>query len=134
MYVETSSPARPGQLGIMSSKSFSPTNNRTLTFKYSMKGGAIIYLQVNKVDDVGGNKTQLFRKDGHQANIWLPASVNFASTVSYTVSFPSISSLKACLFVACVQTLDKKLKGRRRVESAQLSHYSCSRVLPNQGT
>ena len=37
------------------------------------------------------------------------------------------------LDLACVQTLDKKLKRWKKVESAQLSHYSCSRVPRNQG-
>ena len=34
--------------------------------------------------------------------------------------------------LSCVQTLDKKLKRGGKVESAQLSHYSYSRVDRNQ--
>ena len=91
MYVEMSSPAQTGQIAIMSSKSFPPTSNRTITFKYTMKGAKVTYLEVNKVDDGSGTKTQLFRQDGHQANAWLPytykgISIKFASAVNYTVS------------------------------------------------
>ena len=36
--------------------------------------------------------------------------------------------------VACVQTLLTKLKRVEKVESAQLSFFSCSKVPQNQGT
>ena len=88
MYVETSLPVAPGQLAVMSSKSFLPTDNRTMTFKYAMRGANIRYLLVNKVEDVSGTKTQLYRLNGEQGlGGWFNASFNFASAVNYTVRF-----------------------------------------------
>ena len=91
MYFEAPSSPKPGDLAVMTSKSFPPTSNRTITFKYYMRGESITYLEVNKVDDVNGTKTQLFRKNGEQGAKWLPSlnrgvSINFASAVDYRVS------------------------------------------------
>ena len=87
MYVETSLPVQPSQLAVMSSKSFLPTDNRTITFKYTMYGANVRYLQVNKVEDVSGTKTQLLRINGERFGYWHSASTSFASAVNYTVRF-----------------------------------------------
>ena len=58
-------------------------------------------------------------------------SIVYLQSIFCDITHGAIAVLSIRVSVACVQTLHRKSKRRRKVESAQLSHCSCSRVPPN---
>ena len=80
MYIETSSPRRPGDKAKIEKGGLSFSGNTCVRFFYHMKGGNIGALKVY----VGGRK--IFEKAGQQGGVWFEANIKVPDTGVYPVS------------------------------------------------
>lgn len=88
MYIETSSPRKPGDVAVLQSKTFpAPVNGRCLQFYYHMYGEHMGSLKVVLSPD-NGEESLLWENNQDMGNQWLLARVEIPSGISqYRVSF-----------------------------------------------
>ena len=92
MYIETSSPRKPGDIARMLSRHYPPTNGRCLKFWYHMYGRSVGGLGVF-IHSEQGKEIILDTKAGNFGNQWLLAEYEVTSLSSFQVSidfFPFI--------------------------------------------
>ena len=89
VYIETSSPRRPGESATLVSPTYlKPRNNSAckLNFAYHMYGASIGSLAV-VIKPVGGVAKVLTNMTGNRGNLWRSASISISSTTDFQVSF-----------------------------------------------
>ena len=85
LYLESSYPARFGYKSQLMSESFDPTEERCLSWWYSMNGKTVGTLNVYLINSRSGNKTSLWSKSGQQGKEWKQAYISFSSVSKYRV-------------------------------------------------
>lgn len=87
LYLESSYPARFGYKSQLMSESFDPTEERCLSWWYSMNGKTVGTLNVYLINSRSGNKTSLWSKSGQQGKEWKQAYISFSSGSKYRIVF-----------------------------------------------
>ncbi|XP_074657985.1 uncharacterized protein LOC141910975 [Tubulanus polymorphus] len=90
VYMEASSPAKPGQAAALKSPAFSiGSSNCTLEFYYHMYGRYMGTLEVVAVYQSlnGASRISLFKKTGNQGNAWKRGIAGIKSTRNVTIQF-----------------------------------------------
>lgn len=87
MFIETSSPRRPGQKAQLQSESFAPTGQGTRCFKfwYHMYGSHMGTVNVYIIQN--STSTLMWTLSGYQGNTWHSAQFPVRTTQSYRVSY-----------------------------------------------
>jgi hypothetical protein len=91
LYIEASSPRRPGDTALLQSPSFNPTSSSCyIRFYYSMYGRSvgslIVYLHKMK----SHTKMLLLNETGDHGNQWTRASISISSTEEFRIEFLGI--------------------------------------------
>ena len=84
IYLESSSPAKYGQLAQISSRIFKPTENRTIKFYIYMHGKSVNFLRV--LINATNSSREIWRMDGEHGRKWIFAKVAYSCLVPYRVS------------------------------------------------
>ena len=85
LYLESSYPARYGYKSQLMSHSFEPTEERCLSWWYSMNGRTVGSLNVYLINSRSGTKTSLWSKSGEQGKDWKQGFSSFQSDSQYRV-------------------------------------------------
>ncbi|KAJ7358857.1 hypothetical protein OS493_020694 [Desmophyllum pertusum] len=85
LYLESSYPARYGYKSQLMSHSFEPTEERCLSWWYSMNGRTVGSLNIYLINSRSGTKTSLWSKSGEQGKDWKQGFSSFQSDSQYRV-------------------------------------------------
>ncbi|XP_013393211.1 MAM and LDL-receptor class A domain-containing protein 1 [Lingula anatina] len=119
VFIEASSPRRPGDRAVFSSQSFNPhANARCLRFWFHMLGNHVGTLRVSL--SVNGLDSSLWQLSGNQSNSWKQASVPIAPQKSaYKVTIEGI--------------VGQGFQGDIALDDIQISYRTC-RLQPGKAT
>ncbi|XP_073249503.1 meprin A subunit beta-like isoform X3 [Porites lutea] len=90
LYIESSYPARFGYKSQLMSELFEPTEERCLSWWYSMHGRTVGTLNVYHINSRSGNKTRIWSKSGEQGKDWKQTHISFSSDSKYRVLFEGL--------------------------------------------
>jgi len=106
LYAEASSPAVPGDITKLESKSFPAVPyGRCLQFAYNMYGARMGSLKVYVINQRTGAKAKIFSKSGDQGNAWHRTSATVFSNDIYKVLFVLLAQTLNSLFKRSFKTL-----------------------------
>jgi len=102
LYIEASSPRRPGDTARVLTKTYPATSGNCVQFYYSMYGLDMGTLNLKTY--VNGQLSTVFTQAGNQGNRWILAQVTVSSSTPFQVGKLPTQTLKIlhalCLFVA----------------------------------
>lgn len=86
IYAEASTPAKPDDVALLTSKEFPPSQCRCITWYYNMYGENMGELSMY-VKDSKGDRRKLWSKKGDQGNKWISgeATISNVSNTNYQV-------------------------------------------------
>lgn len=85
LYIESSSPRRPGDIAALLSATFPPTSGMCFSFWYHMYGTTIGTLQV-LLQEAGSNASSIWVLTGNKGNTWYQGQVSFTTSSQWQVS------------------------------------------------
>jgi hypothetical protein len=91
IYIETSSPTKPGWKAQLISEPFSDGNPGCLSFWFHMYGSTIGSLNVYLLSDNRKNKDIIWTLSGSTGNVWMQGLIPFQSNLSHQILFEGVA-------------------------------------------